>query len=378
MHAQKILIAAGGTGGHIYPALAIADALCLAHPNLSVAFVGTPRGLENKILAGRGYPIFHLDIGRLNSNVSKRERLKTVLSLPKALWQSFRLLRRERPAFILGVGGHASGPLLLIASRLGIRTGIWEPNAIPGLANRWLSRFVDDCWAVFDEARRHLRNSNVFAAGMPIRREIEAVRELPPPVEDCDRKFRVLVFGGSQGARGLNNTIVEMIQSGDQWSRGFTFVHQTGPADFERVRDHYDAIFKKGSGARSGVVEVLAYLDDMDARYQWADLVICRSGTGTLSELAAIGKPSILIPLPNAADDHQRLNAESFAEGGASLIIPQRELTAAGLRASIERLRADPARLKSMGLAARMRHRSRAAEGMADEIWRRVEDNASR
>ena len=365
----KILIAAGGTGGHIYPALAIAEALREAHPEVTVEFVGTPPGLENKILKPHGYVVHHLSIGRLNSNVALRERLKTMVSLPWAFVQSARLLRRVKPSLVLGVGGHASGPLLLVASRLKYRTAIWEPNAMPGLANRWLARFVDECWAVFEDARAHLPNANLHAAGMPIRRGIEADTT---HAREPNQKFRVLVFGGSQGARGLNNTIVEMIKSGGAWSRGLSIVHQTGSADFKRVQDLYGATLGEGA------VDVREYLHDMDAQYRAADLVICRSGTGTLSELSASGKPSILVPLPTAADDHQRLNAESFAEAGAALVIPQRELTAAGLRASIERLRADPLRLKQMGEAAHARHRPHAAEHLAQEFWNRIEADATR
>lgn len=368
MSRLKILIAAGGTGGHIYPALAMAEAFQKKKPDVSIAFVGTAHGLENKIVPAKGFPVLHLPIGRLNSNVALSERLKTLALLPWALVKSALLLKREKPDFVLGVGGHASGPLLLMASLLGYRNAIWEPNAMPGLANRILSRFVDDCWVVFDEAKPHLHNRQLHVAGMPIRKEIESIGAQSKPE---GKPFRILIFGGSQGARGINTTTVEMIRQGGEWLNGVHIVHQTGSADFERIKSAY------GDFLKTGVVDVREYLHDMEQQYANADLVICRSGTGTLSELAACGKASILIPFPFAADDHQRKNAESLVDRGAAALLVQKDLTVESLRDLIMQLRADPNRRAQMSERIKSFHRPRAAEHLVDQFLERMTANAS-
>ncbi len=363
MRPLKILIAAGGTGGHIYPALAMAEAF-QRQGEVDIAFVGTAKGLENKLVPPKGFRVHHLPIGRLNSNVAKKERLFTVLLLPWALLKSFLLLRQVKPDFVLGVGGHASGPLLLAASLSGYKSAIWEPNAIPGMANRWLSRFVDDCWVVFDEAARFLKNKHSHKAGMPVRQEIEAVKN----VNAVDGKFRVLVFGGSQGARGLNTAIVELLREGGEWLKDIHFVHQTGHGDYIRVYQAYGPVLARDA------VDVREYLHDMGDQYARADLVICRSGTGTLSELAACGKASILIPLPTAADDHQRRNAESLVNKDAAIMILQKDLTPQRLRHEIERLKSDSATRHRMEEKIRAFHQPQAAEKLVKEFVERIED----
>lgn len=362
---MKVLIAAGGTGGHIYPALAIADAFKASRPDIPVEFVGTAHGLENKIIPPKGYRVHHLPIGRLNSNVPLGERLKTLFLLPWALIKSVRLLRQQKPGFVLGVGGHASGPLLLAASLLGYRSAIWEPNAMPGMANRILSRFVDDCWVVFDEARNHLKSGKMHSAGMPVRREIEDSK-IPAGASTAARPFRILVFGGSQGARGINNAMVELVRNAGPWLDDLSIVHQTGSTDYKRILEAY------GTQLEQWPVDVREYLHDMDAQYAAADLVICRSGTGTLSELAACGKPAILIPFPYASDDHQRKNAESLVNKNAAVMILHKDLSATSLRAAIDGLRADPARLKQMAENIRGFHKPRAAEALVGEFLERM------
>lgn len=365
MSTPKILIAAGGTGGHIYPALAIADAL--EHFDVDVRFVGTPGGLENKLVPPKGYPVYHLPIGRLNGRISLRERVTTLLKLPYAFWVSARLLKRERPDLVIGVGGHASGPLLLVASRLGYRTAIWEPNAMPGLANRILARFVDECWVVFPEARSLLRNPRARTAGMPVRREIAQCAMGQVPLD----KFRILVFGGSQGARGINDAVVQMVKAGGEWLREVAIVHQTGAGDFERVRAAY------GDALGTYPVELREYLHDMGNQYAKADLVIARSGTGTLSELAACGKVAILIPFPFASDDHQRKNADSLVQKDAAVLIVQKDLTPGRLRAEVDRLRADPDLRRRMSERVREFHVPDAAEHLAKAFLGRITEDAS-
>ena len=369
MSGLKILIAAGGTGGHIYPALAIAEAFRRKRRDVQIEFVGTAHGLENKIIPANGYPLRHLPVGRLNANVSRAERVRTLLRMPLALWRSARLLRAEKPDFVLGVGGHASGPLLLVATLLNYRTAIWEPNAMPGLANRWLAPFVDDCWVVFNEAKVFLKNKNLHQAGMPVRKEIACAEQAQRPKAE----FHILVFGGSQGARGINNVVAEMLTSGAPALNGLKVVHQTGSGDFARLREIY--------AARTDVVgrvEVREYLDDMDQQYARADLVICRSGTGTLSELAACARPAILIPLPTASDDHQRKNAESFVRKGAARMILQKELTVERLTQEIQELRRHPEKLDALATAVQTFHQPFAAEFLVDGFLERLDSRATR
>lgn len=368
MPALKILIAAGGTGGHIYPALAMADAFLKKRPDARIEFVGTAVGLENKIIPAKGFPLHHLPIGRLNSNVALWERLKTVLLMPFAFLKSFSVLRAVEPDFVLGVGGHASGPLLLVASLCGYRSAIWEPNAMPGMTNRWLAKFVDDCWVVFEEAKPLLKSSHLHRAGMPVRAEIENQRPDSSAASSAS-EFNVLVTGGSQGARGINNTVSEMIKQNGEWLKDVKFVHQTGPFDFARISAVYAGLPN---------VEVKEFLHDMGDRYARADLVISRSGTGTLSELAACGKAAILIPLPTAADDHQKKNAESLVEKGAAYMIVQKDLTVESLRAAIQQLRQDSVRREQMSRAIRAFHQPRAAENLVNEFVERIESHASR
>jgi UDP-N-acetylglucosamine--N-acetylmuramyl-(pentapeptide) pyrophosphoryl-undecaprenol N-acetylglucosamine transferase len=363
--AMKILIAAGGTGGHIYPALAMADAFRAAYPESAIEFVGTADGLENKIIPPKGYKVHHLPIGRLNSNVKMSERVKTLLKMPFAFVKSVLILRRVKPDFVLGVGGHASGPLLLMASICGYRSAIWEPNAMPGMANRLLAKFVDDCWVVFDDAKKLLKNSHIHQAGMPVRAEIEGKAM---PQRNGGGVFRILVFGGSQGARGISNAVLEMVKENPEWLNTVQIVHQTGSYDFERIREAYKEL---GSPAR---VDVREYLHDMPEQYAGADLVICRSGTGTLSELAACGKPAILIPLPTAADDHQRKNAESLVAKNAAVMLLQKDLNSKTLFQAIERLRKNPLSLALMSAAIRGFHSPKAAQTLVREFVERIED----
>lgn len=351
---HHVIIAAGGTGGHIFPALAMAKALQALDPDIRIHFVGARGGMEERIIPQHGYAQSLLPVGRLNHNVHWSERLLTLLQLPWAVLSAMFLVLKLKPRFVLGVGGHASAPILLAAALLRRRTFIWEPNAMPGLANRWLSRFVDESLVVFPEARMLLKTKKQKDVGMPIRKEIEAVGSAEGVSPSRD-EFHILVFGGSQGARGINNAVCEMVNQGGEWLRRVKIVHQTGPYDFERIKAAY------GEKAREHV-EVKEFLDDMDRRYTWADLVICRSGTGTLSELSACGKPAILIPLPTAADDHQRKNAESIVDAGGAKMILQKDLSANSLRQLVTHLMEAPQVLHTMAQNVRRFHRVNAAE----------------
>ena len=306
---RNVIIAGGGTGGHIYPGVAIARALERMHPELKVHFVGARGGLEEKIVPRENFPLHTVPVGRLHHTVGLATRIRTLLTLPLAFWKAFTILRELKPVAVLGVGGFASGPMLFVSSLLGYRSLIWEPNAFPGMTNRMLARRVSECLLVFDEAARFLNARKTTKAGLPVRANMMPGQHAPLIAVTSTRPLRILVFGGSQGARFINNlvcdSVMESVRSGDDWLRDIEIVHQTGATDHARLVEAY-----KGAPSQ---VQVFEYLHDMDARYLWADLVVCRSGASTVAEIAACEKAAIFIPLPTAADDHQRKNAEVLA-----------------------------------------------------------------
>lgn len=355
MSRRCVVIAGGGTGGHIYPAIAIARALQEKDPALEVHFVGTPSGLETKIVPKAGYPLHLMKVGKLNDGGGLFGKLRTLFGLPRAFVQSAALLMELKPEAVLGVGGYVSGPFLLVATLMGFKSAIWEPNAKPGLANRWLSRFVKKCFVVFDDAGRELKARSIIPVGLPVREEMEKLGDEPP--RENDGEFHVLVFGGSQGARAVNEIVKKAVLRDSAWRKDVRIVHQTGKHDIESVRKAYEGL--EG-------VEALEYLHDMDQRYRWADVVICRSGASTVAELAAVRKPALLVPLPTAADDHQRKNAESLVSQGAGILLPQKSLTADQLIEELGRLKSDSQLRADMRERLGRFHKPRAAARIAE------------
>lgn len=362
---MRVLIAGGGTGGHIYPALSIAKAIQEVCSDAHVEFVGTPTGLEAKLIPQAGYRIHFIPIGRLNKNVSILERVKTLFQIPFSLVRGMILIFREKPDFVLGVGGFASAPVVLAAALLGKKSYIWEPNAYPGLANRLLSLFVSRCFVVFTEAAHHMKNKNITRVHMPVRKEIEMTRVRTPSMG----RFRILVFGGSQGARAINNALFGVVKEGGAWLQETEIVHQTGSLDFDRISKQY-----KDLAQENLPVQVLEYIHDMPNRYAWADLVISRSGTGTISELAACGKAALLIPLPTAADDHQTQNAQALVNQGGAKILAQKELTPARLIQEIKYFKNSPEVIRQLESQIRKFHKPNAAEEIVKLIMKDLVD----
>lgn len=344
---RSYFIAGGGTGGHIYPGLAIAKALREMDPTAAVYFVGTTEGLETDLVPAAGYTLFTIPGGKLNFSGRFFLKIKTVLRMPLAFVRSGQLLLRHPPQAVLGVGGYASGPFVITASLMGFRTALWEPNAFPGLTNRWLSRFVDVCYLVFAETAKKLKARKIQRWGMPVRSEIEdghQERLKRTPTEDTERPFRILCFGGSQGARAVNEALASCLLKlgADQellTGRKIEVVHQIGSTDWSKFQERYKQI---GSWLRP-----MEFIRDMPERYRWADLVIARAGASTVSEIAAFGKPSILIPLPGA-EAHQEFNAESLAAKNAVILLKQKDLTPERLWSEIESLKNNPERRREM------------------------------
>jgi UDP-N-acetylglucosamine--N-acetylmuramyl-(pentapeptide) pyrophosphoryl-undecaprenol N-acetylglucosamine transferase len=336
---MRVLIAGGGTGGHVIPALAIAREMRDAH-GAEVRFVGTARGLETRLVPEAGFPLELIHVGQLK-NVSLAMRVRTLLDLPLGILRCIRLLRSYRPQVVVGVGGYASGPAMLAAILLRVPTLAFEPNAAPGLANRLVGRFVSAAAVNFEETRAHFRNARV--TGIPVREDFFRLKEKPPGAAK-----RLLVFGGSQGARVLNHIMPTILFPLLRDTPGLTVLHQSGPRAEASTRQAY-----LDTGADEKRWQVNAYLDDMPARFAEADLILCRSGASTMAELAAAGKPSLLVPFAQATDDHQRKNADAFVAAGAAKMLLEAELTSQRLLDTLRNLLGDDARLREMGRNAK-------------------------
>jgi UDP-N-acetylglucosamine--N-acetylmuramyl-(pentapeptide) pyrophosphoryl-undecaprenol N-acetylglucosamine transferase len=350
---ETYVIAGGGTGGHVYPALAIAMAIRTQNPLAKIHFVGTQKGIESRLVPQAGYPLHCLPAGTLK-NTNLIARLKTLFAMPMAFIKSARLIRELKPRAVLGVGGYASGPFVMMASLLGVKTAVWEPNAYPGWTNRLLIPFVQRAFVVFENAGKIFPSSKVTYVGMPIRKEIA------PRSREAHSKLRVLVFGGSQGARGINTVVAQAVAQGGSWMEGIELVHQTGKLDFEKIKESY-------VGAPEGF-SVLPYLDDMDQRYAWADIVICRSGASTVAELAAAQKCAILIPFPFASDNHQEKNAESLVEKGAAQMVLQKDFTLEKFLALMEDFTTHPEKIRLYEERIAGFHKAGSAEFIASAL----------
>jgi len=334
----RVLIAGGGTGGHVIPALAIARELRDAH-GAEVRFVGTARGLETRLVPAAGFGLELIRVGQLK-NVSLLTRLRTMADLPLGVLRCVGLLRAFRPDVVVGVGGYASGPAMMAAILLRVPTLAFEPNAVPGLANRLVGRWVNAAAVNFASTASYFRNARV--TGIPVRREFFAI------APKTDGALRVLVFGGSQGARILNEIAPKV--AGTLLARfpSLTIVHQAGGRHGEATAAAFAA-----AEVDSARVRVVAYLDAMVEEIAAADVIVCRSGASTVAELAAAGRASVLVPFAAAADDHQRKNAEVMVEAGAAVMILERELTPERVLREVAGLLDDPTRRMAMGEAAR-------------------------
>jgi len=348
----RVLIAGGGTGGHVIPALAVARELVARHAE--VLFVGTARGMETRLVPEAGFKLRLIEVGPLK-NVSLITRLKTAIALPRSLFACRALIREFRPAVVFGVGGYASGPAMAAAILMRVPAMAFEPNAMPGFANRLVGRRVQAAAVNFPAAAKWFRNAEV--TGIPVRPEFFA---LPAPVGPP----RLLVFGGSQGARIFNNAMPQIAAALFDAVPGLTILHQCGARHLDRTHAAYQA-----SGADAGRWEVRAFLDDMPAQFAQAHLAMARSGASTVAELAAAGKPALLIPFAAAADDHQKRNAEEMVRAGAALMLTEDQVQAPEkLLDTLTALLADPPRLDAMSAAARTQARPDAVQKIAGRL----------
>jgi len=353
---MRLLIAGGGTGGHLFPGIAVAEEV--VRRNGEVLFVGTKHGLEFRAVPAAGYALELLEISGLK-RMGLGATVRGLYRLPRAFLRSWAILRRFRPDVVLGVGGYASGPLVLAAALLGYPTAIHEQNSVPGITNRILSRLVRMVMIAFPEAGNFFPAKKIEITGNPVRaRLVAALTSGSEP----GRESRVLVVGGSQGAYAVNDLVMAAVEVLSKEGRLPGMVHQTGPKDLARCTERYRNL---GVADR---VETHAFIDDMATAYQKASLVVARAGALTLAELALAGRPAILIPLPTAADDHQNKNAAHFAEVGAAIVLDQKIATGAQLADLLGTLAADPARCQAMAAAMRTLARPQAAASVADRL----------
>ncbi len=349
----RILIAGGGTGGHIIPALAVARELVDRH-GAEVLFVGTARGLETRLVPAAGFALRLIDVGPLKS-VSLMTRLRTLSRLPSSIGDCKQMIREFRPGAVLGVGGYASGPAMIAALWLKIPTMVYEPNAMPGLANRLVGKRVQRAAINFPAAASWFRNAEV--TGVPVRPQFFS---LPAPAGPP----HLLIFGGSLGARIFNVNLPRLMPALLCAAPGLTVLHQSGARHAAATEEAYRA-----SGADPSRWQVQPFLDDMAAEFARAHLILSRSGATTVAEEAAAGKPALLVPFAAATDEHQRRNAEAMVGAGAAVMIEEKVLEIPEhLLAALTGLLNDPARMAAMGAAARTQAHPGAAERIADRL----------
>ena len=357
---MKVIIAGGGTGGHLFPGVAVAEEFMRRDGTSKILFIGTKKGVEAAILPGLGFELAILDVAGIKGK-GFRDTAKALCKIPQSLGRSFRIIRDFGPDILIGVGGYASGPAVLTAHWTGVKTAVMEQNAIPGITNKILGRFVDRAFVSFEETKKAFPEDKVLLTGNPIRADF--LRGMKKN-EGKSERFTLLVFGGSQGAHRINMILPETLKFMKMDRSKFRIIHQTGIADFERVKRAY--------GELGVEADVRSFIQDMPRVFRSADLLICRAGATSIAEITASGKAAILIPFPYAVHDHQTKNAEVLARAGAAILAPEKDLTAEGLARTIDDLHSNTGRLREMSEKSRALGNIRAASDIVDECLRLV------
>ena len=389
---KKILIVAGGTGGHIMPALSIAESLKALSPSLSIQLVHGPSPLEQKIYATYPFSADILPVGRLRKNVPKKERIKTLISLPFLLLKSFKILIKAKPTLVLGTGGAVSGPILLAGVLLRKKVILFEPNTVPGLSNRWLAPFVHEILLVFESAKKHFRipsdklSKNIKIVPFPVR---PAIARVPPREKPSQSTLKVLILGGSQGSSLINKVVSDLISSFAEKESGyatfFSFVHQTGLKEFEYYKKVYRHFIKKTASSPASValgpsphsypvnsqsryVRVYPFLNEIDQFYKWSDVVLGRAGAGFLAELSSAHRAGILVPLTNSADQHQLKNARFLENQSSALVIEEENFNRESLKKIFMKLQQNGEQVTQLSSQLHKLKLGAPAEGIASYL----------
>lgn len=363
---MKIIIAGGGTGGHIFPAIALAETFKGQEPDTPILFVGTRNKLEISSLAGRGFKHMSIAAAGLKGR-SLWQQLLALLRIPKGFFQAVGIIRRFNPDIVIGVGGYASGPVVLAAKLMRKRVVIHEQNVIPGFTNRLLGRISDRIFLSFPDKLGVFDKAKTVLTGNPVRKEILATQRTNRRENHKENKttglFNLLIVGGSQGAHAINRAIIEALDHLNEPER-IAFTHQTGANDLEWVEAAYS---RHGTNA-----DVRPFFEDMATAYKNADLVICRAGATTVAELTALGKPAIYIPFPFAVHNHQALNAGRVTEASGGELLLEDDLDGATLAKKIDRYLSSPTDLRAMATRAKALGQPNASQQMVTECKRLV------
>lgn len=360
---MRIILTGGGTGGHIYPALAVAQEIKRRDPETEFLYIGTEQGLESRIVPPTGIAFKTINI----KGIDRSSMLKATQALMKSalsFLQAREIIKEFRPDIIFGTGGYVSFPVVLSGSLMGVKTAIHEQNALPGLANRNLAKKVDLVLITFEAARAYLDGANVKLTGMPVRPQIMQIVRGNYLAGGPSDRFTVLAFGGSRGAESINRAMLSIIDRYRNQDLGFIWI--TGEANFEAMQEAL--VRRVGTQPLKCQLQMLPYMDDIEEALAVADLVVCRAGAGTVCELEILGMPAILIPYPYAADNHQEKNARALVEKRAAEMIIDEFLDGDSLFHRIEDLRQDPQRLVLMGQNMKKEARPNAVQDIVSAI----------
>lgn len=355
-----LVIAGGGTGGHLFPGLAVAEAFLEERPDGKVTFVGTERGIEARVIPGLGYPLELVDVVALKGG-GPLGFAKGLMRLPGSGLKTRKLIKRIKPDLVVSVGGYAAGPMTFMASKMGVKTALMEQNSFPGMTNRLLSRVVDHAFLTFEKSAENLAGCEYTVPGNPVRSGLLKLSEnFRYRAPEAGGPFRVLIIGGSGGAGSFNSEIPRWLGSMGELTQRLKVRHQAGRGRAEEALPGYEGF--------SGDVEVTEFIEDMAEAYDWCDLLICRAGASTIAEVLNLGIPAIYVPFPGAADDHQRANALSVVEAGAGVMIDDRELTSDRARNLLKGFMLNPEALEKLAVRARELGRPEAAKVIAEAL----------
>lgn len=356
---MKVIMTGGGTGGHIYPAVAIADKIKSEHPEVEILFVGTNRGMEKDIVPACGYKLKTITVSGFNRK-KILENVKTLADLAKGLKEARQIIKEFKPDLVVGTGGYVCGPIVMCAYLKGIKIAIHEQNAFPGVTNKILSRFADRIFISFNDSKRFFKSSkNIVFSGNPLRKSflVSDPKLIKAKLGIDNDEFVILCFGGSLGAEKINETMIKAIEVLNGL-KDIKLYFITGKAHYQGIIDR----FKKSGISLSKRIEILEYTNNMAEYINAADLVICRAGALTIAEITACGKPSVLIPSPNVTDNHQFFNAKVVADEGGAILLEEKDLSDESLLHAIVNVKNDPDILKEMGKKSRKIGQVDAAE----------------